>query len=148
MQKFKYILVLIVIMTFISGCGNESRKEVDKKSILLKGEKINIELANTDYLRTLGLSYRTSLCENCGMLFLFDDYNNHPFWMNEMNFPLDIIYLRDNKVVEIYQSVPIKTNDKTTQVHPEKEANGVLELNPGWSKTHNLQIGDNLDILD
>lgn len=148
MKKSKYALIFVLLICFILGCGNNAKKEVQQKSILLKGEKINIEIANTDYLRNRGLSYRTSLCESCGMLFVFDTYKHHSFWMNEMNFSLDIIYLKDNKVVDIFQSVPIKTNNKTTKIYPENEANSVLELNAGWSKTHNLQIGDNLDILD
>lgn len=148
MQKFRYIIIFIVLMVVVSGCGNSTKKEIQQKSILLKGEKIYVELADTDYLRTRGLSYRASLCENCGMLFVFDTYKHYSFWMNEMNFPLDIIYLKDGVVTEIFESVPIKTNDKTTRIYPESEANGVLELNAGWSKTHNLQIGDNLDILD
>ena len=148
MKKLKYILLLIVLTGVMSGCVNNDKKEVQQKSVLLRGEKINAEVADTDYLRTRGLSYRASLCEDCGMLFVFDTYNYYSFWMNEMNFPLDIIYLKDNKVVEIFESVPVKTNDKTTRIYPENEVNGVLELNSGWSKAHNLQIGDNLDILD
>lgn len=148
MKKFKYVLAFVVLICFISGCGNNAKKEVQRKIILLNGEKISVELANTDYLRARGLSYRASLCENCGMLFVFDTYSHHSFWMNEMNFPLDIIYLKDNKVSEIFESVPVKTNDKTTRIYPENEADSVLELNSGWSRAHNLQIGDNLDILD
>jgi hypothetical protein len=135
-------------MVVVSGCGNSTKKEIQQKSILLKGEKIYVELADTDYLRTRGLSYRASLCENCGMLFVFDTYKHYSFWMNEMNFPLDIIYLNGDKISEIFESVPVKTAGKITTVYPENEANKVLELNAGWSKTHNLQIGDNLDILD
>ncbi len=148
MQKFKKILLLVISLCIVSGCANSNSEETKGKNILLKNETIKVEIADTQYLRERGLSYRTDLCKECGMLFLFKSYKNYAFWMKDMNFPLDIIYLKDNKVVEIFKSVPLTTGDKITQIYPQNEANMVLELNSGWSDSHNLEIGDNIDILD
>ncbi|MBE9053670.1 DUF192 domain-containing protein [Nostocales cyanobacterium LEGE 11386] len=90
-----------------------------------------------------GLKFRTGLPNNRGMLFkLGDQYKNVGFWMHQVRFPLDIIYL-DNGVVTtvIHNAQPCSQAPCT--VYYGSRANKVLELPAGVT---NIQVGDRLSI--
>ncbi|YAF99187.1 MAG: DUF192 domain-containing protein (plasmid) [Nodularia sp. CChRGM 3473] len=90
-----------------------------------------------------GLKFRTSLPSNRGMLFkLGYQYNNVGFWMHQVRFPLDIIYL-DNGVVTtvIYNAQPC--SQAPCPVYYGSSATKVLELPAG---VINIQAGDKLNI--
>ena len=71
---------------------------------------VQIEIVDTDELRTQGLSGRKQLGENQGMLFVFEKPGRYGFWMKEMNFPIDIIWIgQDKNVIEIIHSVGPET---------------------------------------
>ena len=73
-----------------------------KTSISINGFKVLLALASTDEQRIKGLSGLEKLNENEGMLFLFDKPSKQGFWMNEMKFPIDILWLdSDSRVVHI-----------------------------------------------
>ena len=103
--------------------------------------KITIETVATEELRKKGLSNRDSLCQNCGMLFLFEKQNNYFFWMKDMRFPIDIVWLREGKVVDLSQDI----SHQSKEVHSSKETvDKVLELNAGEIKKCEIEIGDKL----
>ncbi len=77
----------------------------DLQKVLLtfeNGEKkeFALEVANSPEKRKQGLSYRESLADGTGMLFTFDEVGKHPFHMQDMIMPLDLIFLdKDKKVI-------------------------------------------------
>jgi len=145
MHKWNKIIIFIFFIFLLTSCENKKNdNNVETKTMSLKGEYLNIEIVKDSVSRTKGLSNRESLCETCGMLFVFEDPGKYIFWMNQMNFPIDIIYIKDYKITEVFQNVEILTNGATTTVYPQKDADMVLELNSGWSKAHNLEPGDAL----
>ncbi len=114
------------------------------------GEKnlnLNIERVETSESRRQGLSDRVSLCDRCGMLFVFESNNYYTFWMKDMNFDIDIIYLdADMRIVNIFENVSKESYKKSP---PEtfsntKLAKYVLELNSGKSKSLGLKIGEKI----
>jgi uncharacterized membrane protein (UPF0127 family) len=116
------------------------------------GEKklnLNIERVDTAEARRQGLSDRASLCDECGMLFVFESSSYFPFWMKDMNFDIDIIYLdADMRVVDVFVNVSKESYKKTP---PEtfsntKPAKYVLELNAGKSKELGIIVGDVLSL--
>ncbi|MCX8009506.1 MAG: DUF192 domain-containing protein, partial [Patescibacteria group bacterium] len=64
-----------------------------------------MELFDTQEKRTRGLSGRDFLPENKGMLFIFEKPDYYTFWMKEMKFPLDFIWIRGDEIVEITENV-------------------------------------------
>ncbi|MDD5481966.1 MAG: DUF192 domain-containing protein, partial [Candidatus Shapirobacteria bacterium] len=66
------------------------------KEVVIEGVVFDIELAITAQERAQGLSGRKGLCDQCGMLFIFDKPNYHSFWMRDTLIPLDIIWLDQN----------------------------------------------------
>lgn len=111
------------------------------KEVMLGNTHHTLEVADTDFLRERGLSYRASLAPQTGMLFVFDAPGNLKFWMKDMNFPLDIIWLdADKKVVHIEQSVSPSTYPQS--FGPEIPTQYVIELNAGEAKALGLSRGD------
>ncbi len=112
-----------------------------------KNLNLNIERAETEESRRQGLSDRVSLCDQCGMLFVFENSNYYTFWMKDMNFDIDIIYLdQDMRIVDIFENVTKESYKKTP---PEtfsntKLAKYVLELNSGKSKSLGLKVGNKI----
>jgi uncharacterized membrane protein (UPF0127 family) len=113
-----------------------------KESCILRitnsdGEEVvvNCEVPSTDEEKMTGLMYRDSLCDNCGM---FYDYVDGGFWMKNVNFPIEMIFINDNQIVDIKKAI---AQDETT-IYPSVESNGNLEVNDGFCESNNISIGD------
>ena len=115
--------------------------------VKLRGE---VEIADTILKRTKGLSGRESLAENQGMLFLFAKPSKYSFWMAGMNFPLDIIWINGNKIVDISKNIqaPKNTGRLPVIISPSTKIDKVLELSAGAVEKFNIKIGDEIKILE
>lgn len=139
--NFLKVLSLILVFLFLSACSNGT---VELK---INDENIKVEIAADALSKAKGLGDRESLCENCGMVFVFGEKSKHVFWMKDMNFPLDIIYLNNDEIVEIFEDVQIFDDaGETTEVFPDKNADKVLELNAGWCRKNNVSVGDKIEL--
>ena len=99
------------------------------RTIDIGNRALRVEVADTDAKRTLGLSGRESLKEG-GMLFVFDTPGNYGFWMKDMRFPIDIIWLDESyHVVDIARNVGPDTFPHI--FYPPYPVKYVLETNPG-----------------
>ena len=110
--------------------------------IEIAGIALIVELAETTADQERGLSYRSNMPIDHGMLFIFNQENLWGFWMHEMMFPLDIIwfnsqrqavFIEDNLQPCTPQSCPIYT--------PSSPALYVLEVNAGFVTAHNIILG-------
>jgi|CXWK01.1.fsa_nt_gi uncharacterized membrane protein (UPF0127 family) len=115
---------------------------VDTRTTLKIGQKLlKIDLANTPALRTLGLSGRGSLAPDHGMLFVFEKPDLHGFWMKEMNFSIDIIWIdASKKIVHIEERVSPESYPKI--YIPDAQALFVLEVPAGFVTENKIRVGD------
>ena len=89
--------------------------------------------------------FREYLDENSGMLFVFDQSGEYPFWMKNTLIPLDIIWVNnEKKVVFIHENAEPCGNDLCIAIDPHTDAKYVLELNAGAVEKINLKVGDSL----
>lgn len=111
-------------------------------------QTFKLYIAATEQEKQIGLSNRKNLPQDYGMLFPFEKDGYHAFWMKNMKFPIDIIYIRDNKVIEVLEKVqPPSSPDVNPQIlRPKELANTVLEINAGLAKKHNIKKGDTVTI--
>lgn len=127
-------------------------KEDEENYVLISigdGEniRVNVEVADTDALRALGLSNRRYLGDYNGMLFVYDEKVNHPFWMKDTLINLDIIFIDEKGfIVDIKED-----NEPCTEVHCPAIASSeqykyVLEVNGGFCEINDVQIGQSLVI--
>ena len=107
-----------------------------------------IEIADTDAKRAQGLSGRESLAQDQGLLFIMKEPAVHYFWMKDMLFPLDIIWIREGIVVDISENVPApKDGEKPMTVSPGEPADQVLEVNAGFAEKNGITTGDKVELL-
>jgi uncharacterized membrane protein (UPF0127 family) len=105
---------------------------------------ITLEVAKRDHERQRGLMYRRSLPDEQGMLFVFDDYRAHPFWMHDTCISLDMIWLdRDGFIVGIEEST--RTMDDSTYDVGCASAY-VIETAGGWSRRHGVRPGQKVEL--
>lgn len=118
---------------------------VDTRTTLKIGQKLlKIDLADTPALRTLGLSGRDSLAPDHGMLFVFEKPDRYGFWMPEMRFSIDIIWIdTEKKIVHIEKNVSPDSYPKVFT--PELPAKYVLEVPAGFSAENNVRVGEVVD---
>jgi len=116
-------------------------------SVCFSQNCFQVELAQTNEERDMGLMYRTELDKNKGMLFIFDKEGIYPFWMKNTLIPLDMIWADSaGKVVFIAQNVqPCKTLICPT-TFPSAKAKYVLEVNAGVCQGIGLKLEDILKI--
>jgi len=106
-----------------------------------------LEIASSPAQRELGLSNRKSLPEDSGMLFLFEKPALHSFWMKDMHFSLDIIFIKDDTIVSIAENVPPPDGKGNLPNYlPASPVNKVLEINGGLAKKLNIKKGDRITI--
>ena len=123
-------------MLLLSSCV--LREEGERLKI--GDKKIRVEVRDTEAERAQGLSGRESLGEDEGMLFVFEKPGIYGFWMKEMKFGLDFIWIRDNKVMEVMENVGVERMD----IQPHEAVDQVLEVNSGFVAKHSIKVGDSV----
>jgi hypothetical protein len=111
---------------------------------------VNVELARTEPQRARGLGGHAPLGEREGMLFIFDQPGLYAFWMKGMTFPLDIMWIEDDRVVHLEVDLPPPgpgSRDADLPVYgPRNPAHLVLEVHAGFAKKHGVGIGTLVEI--
>jgi uncharacterized membrane protein (UPF0127 family) len=109
---------------------------------------VAVEVVSKQIDQERGLMYRTSLAQNKGMLFVFTNDDKHMFWMKNMHFNLDILWISiDGRIVFIGRNIPACLKDPCPVYVPDKDARYVLELNSGFTAEHRWKVGDKLDLI-
>lgn len=112
-------------------------------SIEYKGHSIQVTLAETDTAREQGLSGTTTLQPNTGMFFIFQKPGNYGFWMKDMTYSLDIVWIdADFRIVHIEENVTPATYP--TVFYPNTSTQYVLEINPFDARRYNFVQGAQL----
>jgi uncharacterized membrane protein (UPF0127 family) len=140
------VVVLLLIATIYVGYHlYEQPKSV---KIVISGATLGVELAETSADQQRGLSGRDSMATNHGMLFIFDHESYWSFWMNDMRFPLDIIWFDSNKrAVFIEDDLQACSSDQCPIFTPPVEAMYVLEVNAGFVSAHHISLGDTFSFV-
>lgn len=117
--------------------------------VYLGTETFEARVADTNFRRTRGLSGTSSLGRNEAMVFTFPNLAPHGFWMKDMNYPIDIIWLSNGKVVDIAPRVPpgIGIADALLPSYiPRLPADTVVEVNAGTVDRLGVKIGDAVQV--
>ncbi len=90
-----------------------------------------------------GLGGKKDLCRTCAMLFHFYRVGRYAFWMKDMQFDLDIIWIRDGQIVYIKNDF---SSNSTAIVEPVAPADNVLEIGAGLAEKYGFKVGDRVAI--
>lgn len=107
----------------------------------------NVEVASTAIQRERGLMFRKNLAKNEGMLFVFNKEAIYPFWMKNTLIPLDIIWIKDNKIVSISENNQPCKDLICDQILPSAIADHALEINAGSCERLGIELGQNVEII-
>ncbi len=111
----------------------------------LLGKFALIIRAATSQERQKGLMFRDRLDAGKAMLFVFETKGEHPFWMKNMKFGLDIIWIDDDmNIVHISKKVLPCGNDCNI-FSPKKKTRYVLEVPYGFAQENNIEVGDKVE---
>ncbi len=133
---------LIVIVVFFSR-----PPQAKVLHAVLGGEALLLEVADTDALRAQGLSGHKPFAPNEGMLFVFPIEGKHSFWMKDMLFPIDILWLdNDYRIVDVKEKATPESYPESFT--PSVPALYVLELSAGFFEAHKLKKGDRLEFIN
>lgn len=145
MKRIIFILFcLIISLILISNLPLEKKSPI----ITINNKTFNVDVAKTEEERIKGLSIYNKLPLDKGMVFDFGKKDYYSFWMKNMKFPIDIIYIKDNKIVEIFKNVPQPKSEQEILpvITPKYPADTVLEINAGLSDKYNFNINDSVKI--
>jgi len=130
------------------GVSAKAKAAAPPPAIEVHHTALRLEIADNDSLRERGLSKRSNLAWNRGMLFVFPSEQERTFWMIDCSFDLDIAYLDGNGVVEDEQTMVAEPGVSPENLHRYPSASDhvqyALEVNRGWLAAHALRVGDTL----
>jgi uncharacterized membrane protein (UPF0127 family) len=133
------IVILIAFALIINLSPKTPKAEIN-------GQVFNLYLAETSKDQEIGLAKYNHLEQDQGMLFLFNKSDFYSFWMKDMKFPIDIIFIQDEKIVDVFNKVPVAPNENLPVYKTVTKANKVLEINAGLANKYGIKIGSEIKI--
>jgi uncharacterized membrane protein (UPF0127 family) len=127
--------------------ASTSTREPEQPMVSIGNATYSVDLAVLPEERTQGLSGREHMTRDTGMLFVFEEERQLHFWMKEMRFPLDIIWIDAQcRLLEVAVNVPTPqpdaSNEEIPRVQSPSPARYVLEVNAGETERNGLAPGD------
>ena len=106
---------------------------------------ITVEVAKTAQEQARGLGGRSSLPRGGGMLFPFDAAERRTFWMKGMLIPLDILWIREGKIMAIDADVAPPRSHETPAI-VRHVADMVLEVPAGFAREMGISVGQTVRV--
>ena len=126
--------------------SQSTQAQTGTKTIKVGPKILSVEVADTEAKRQKGLGSKTSLRQDDGMLFVFDQrQTRHTFWMKDMQFDLDIIWISNGKIVQIDKDVktePGVADYNLRRYSSQVPVDYVLEVSAGFSDKNSIKVGD------
>lgn len=110
--------------------------------------EVRVEIADEPAEQAQGLMNRTSLGEDRGMLFVFEDEATRAFWMKNTLIPLSIAYIdSEGRIVDIQKMEPEGADRTVSDAQLQryvsaKPARYALEVNQGFFEERGVSVGD------
>lgn len=149
MKKIIYLIIIFIIVGFLFFLfikylwPNSTTRE---PHAIINDYIIKVEIADDFEEQQQGLSDRDFLCPGCGMLFVFPKKQVRQFWMKNMHFTLDIIWIDGDKVVGISPNLIPEGEQPSQQYSSLTPVNYVLEVNGGVANGLGIKAGDRIEI--
>ena len=133
-NRLRIVLLIMFFMPFY-GCRDNFRK------VCLNEVCLQAEVADSRPRQSIGLMFRESLPDGQAMLFIFEKEDLHSFWMKNMRFPLDIIWINGKKEIVDLKTGVLPCLEDCESLIPAAEASYVLEVNSGFVLRNGIRIG-------
>jgi uncharacterized membrane protein (UPF0127 family) len=140
-----------LIGSLLAACDG-SRAEPDHDAtppegwVTIRGQRVAVELAITPAEQQLGLGQRDALAWDTGMLFLYEKPGFYRYWMKDMRFDIDIVWIRGDRIVDISHRVPHVAGQNGPTVLPDELADKVLEVPAGYATALGWRSGQPVEV--
>jgi uncharacterized membrane protein (UPF0127 family) len=154
-RRLTRAVALVLAVLALAACGaqivgDERGGGPSAPRVVFPTVSVGVELASTESERAKGLGGHAPLEDSQGMLFVFDGPGAYGFWMKDMTFALDILWIDGGKVVHVERDVPPPgpgDSDLTRPVYvPRAPARYVLEVNAGFTAAHGIDVGTPVEL--
>lgn len=119
-------------------------------TLVVEGHVFNVDVADTIPKQAQGLSGREKLKDDQGMLFIFNPPRKEWFWMYDMKFSIDVIWIRNGVVAGVSPNLPMPLPGQASSTLPSYASPGVidqvLEINAGLASKYGIQAGDTVEV--
>ena len=139
------LLTFILIGLFFHSNQTQAHgsKKFEQVTVIIGSKKVKLDYANTAALRTFGLGHKKVICDDCGMLFEFEQSGITSLETKEIFLPLDVAFIReDGEIMRIAQMEPFDAEGESS-VTPVLYA---VEMNKGWFAAQGIKVGDKIRI--
>lgn len=147
---YAVIIIIVIIIALIKFGGSLAFPFGKSATATIKNQKFTLMVAQSEHDKSVGLSGRQSLSPNTGMIFVFDKPGIYSFWMKDMKFPIDMVFLNNTTIDTIYKNIPppaAHENTANLKVYsPQNNINYVLELPAGTADKYSLKPGDTITL--
>ena len=156
-RKKKMIFLTLGIVLIVAAAAGvwlfffsrRANPELPTETLRVDNATFVVEIASTTLQKMTGLSFRTSLAPDRGMLFLFGTSSVQNIRMQDMNFPLDMIWIGGNTVRGVAHNAIPQPGDPLWRLTIYSSPSGtdkVLEVNAGIAAQYGIQAGDTVEI--
>lgn len=149
-----YIVGIIIIALAWAGGGHDimtfapyyvQRGLGKSATVQVHGQTLKVEVERSARAKAKGLSGRRKLVDGRGMLFPFDTPSTYQFWMKDMRFAIDIVWIAKGEIVDVSRGVrPPNEGETPVSVTSRVPADTVLEVTAGVAAP--WQLGDAVTI--
>ncbi|MCX8163321.1 MAG: DUF192 domain-containing protein [Candidatus Micrarchaeota archaeon] len=146
-MAFKFIFLGILIIILFAGCLKKNIEDQEKMELTYEdfktnatiyflecNKKIFAKVADESWEQQIGFQRAKKIEENQGILFVFDKQEKRSFWMKDVEFDLDIIFLDENKKVVDFFTMERCLNEECKIYTSAKAAKYALEVKKGVLK--------------
>ncbi|GGF68735.1 DUF192 domain-containing protein [Alteromonas lipolytica] len=139
--KSKLLATTALLAGLMLSACNVNAVDFETARVKVNDLTLHVEYAQTFDQRAQGLMFRKTLCDDCGMLFVFRPEKQASMWMKNTFIPLDVAFIDRNGVITDIK--PLQPHDLTS-VGASKVIKYALEMNQGWFAKHDIHVGDQL----
>ena len=144
-QLAAFALGAVYLGGCLGGCDSpDAATDATGATVTIRRQSVDVEVVTSREAQALGLGGRDSLAWDSGMLFPYERPAFVSFWMKGMRFDIDIVWIRDQRVVGIAARVPHPPDrdSKPATVRPPEMVDMVLEVPAGYAEAHGWKRGD------
>ena len=141
------VCVCLLLASFACGPAEDPRDAAyPRATVTIGDDTLRALVAASAAQKRLGLGQRDSLPEDQGMLFFYPEVGRPGFWMRGMRFDIDILWIRDDRLVDLSRDLPHDVEPPLPTYRPRLPANVVLEVRAGTAAKRGWNVGDEVRI--
>lgn len=149
-MKWLWISIIVIALGVIIALYMKTLAKRESTTAVLRVGQASYQVATLDTVasQAMGLSGLPTMAENVGALFVFGTVDPRYFWMHDMRFSLDVVWIRDGVVIGLQENIPhpAANDGQIARFQSSEPCNWVLELNAGQIAKQGIKVGDTVEL--